>query len=102
METTTREGRGRQSRLFCLGRTVATPGALEALEGAGHTAGEFLGRHARGDWGDLCDEDKAANQEALQEGLRLLSAYRLGDGKKLWVITEADRSATTLLLPEEY
>ncbi len=103
MEIKTHEGRVPNGvRLFTLGQTVATPGALQALEAAGEEAGRFLDRHALGDWGDLCDEDKQANDEALADDLRILSAYRLSDGTKIWVITEADRSATTLLLPEEY
>lgn len=88
--------------LFSMGRIVSTPGALAALEAAGHTASEFLVRHALGDWGDLVDEDKAANDHALADDLRILSAYRLQDGERIWIITEADRSVTTLLLPSEY
>jgi hypothetical protein len=61
-----------------------------------------LRRHARGDWGELDDEDRAANDVALKHGARLLSAYRTKAGTKFWIITEADRSATTVLLPEEY
>lgn len=93
---------------FALGQIVATPGALEALEQSGQSPAEYLHRHARGDWGDdLCDEDKQLNNDALQDGSRLLSAYRLTIGVKLWIITEAadhhgHRAATTLLLPEEY
>ena len=90
------------ARLFCSGQIVATPGALAALEEANQTAQEFLSRHLQGDWGDLCDDDKTANQEALEQGLRLLSSYTTGHHQKLWVVTEADRSATTLLLPEDY
>ncbi len=63
---------------------------------------EFLQRHAAGDWGEVDAHDKAENEYSLQQGFRLLSAYRLADGTKIWIITEADRSATTLLLPEEY
>jgi hypothetical protein len=104
METKT--GKGRDSamgaRLFSLGQIVSTPGALLALEQAGNSATEFLSRHVVGDWGDLCLEDRQANQEALECGDRLLSAYRLNDGQKLWIITECDRSVTTVLLPEEY
>ncbi len=84
---------------FRLGRLLATPGALNALTPDDLVA--ILERHACGDWGDLCAEDKDANDAALQHGSRLLSAYRL-DREKVWVITEADRSATTVLLPEEY
>ncbi len=92
---------------FSLGQVVATPGALKALENAGQTAFEFLKRHVRGDWGELCEEDRQANDQALLDGSRLLSAYRTSLGDKLWVITEAaddsgNRAATTILLPSEY
>lgn len=63
---------------------------------------EFLSRHVRGDWGDLPKEDKDENLLSVEKGFRLLSSYRTTAGDKLWVITEADRSHTTLLLPEEY
>lgn len=89
-------------RAFSLGKIVSTPAALAALEAAGHNASEFLVRHALGDWGDLCDEDKQANDEAVADDLRILSAYRLQDGERVWIITEADRSVTTILLPENY
>jgi len=85
-----------------LGQIVATPGALSALEESGEQPRDFLRRHACGDWGDLCDEDKKENEFSLVHGFRLLSSYTLSDGRKIWVITEADRSSTTLLLPEEY
>lgn len=94
--------RSKPETLFPLGQTLATPGALEALNQAGQSPDEFLARHERGDWGDLCDEDRAENELSLKEGFRLLSAYELNTGAKVWVITEADRSATTILLPEEY
>jgi hypothetical protein len=87
---------------FRLGQTVATPGALATLEAAGQHPFLFLARHARGDWGELCPADKRANDRALREGDRLLSAYKTSTGERLWVITEADRSATTILLPSEY
>ena len=87
---------------FPLGRVLATPHALAVLEDHGVTPAGLLGRHARGDWGDLDPEDVQANRDALREGLRLLSSYRLADGVKVWIITEADRSATTLLLPDDY
>lgn len=87
---------------FPLGQLLITPGAAEALKHNEVEPIEFICRHARGDWGQLCAEDVAENELALQEGLRLLSVYRLTDGQKLWIITEADRSCTTLLLPEEY
>src|SRR5271156_3431837 len=88
--------------LFDLGRLVATAGALAALEKTGQDAVEFLARHVTGDWGELPVEDRAENCLSSQHGFRLLSSYRTAAGDKLWVITEADRSSTTLLLPEEY
>jgi hypothetical protein len=87
---------------FELGQLVATPGALEALKEASVGFLPYVRRHANGDWGDVCAEDKAENELSLKEGFRLLSAYHLPDGCKIWIITEADRSATTILLPEEY
>ena len=92
---------------FQLGRTLATPGALDALTDAGQSPVDFLSRHIQGDWGDLCDEDKALNDAALVDGSRLLSSYTMRNGTKLWVITEAtdddgNRAATTILLPSEY
>jgi hypothetical protein len=87
---------------FLLGQTVATPGALQALTEAGQSGLEFLRRHARGDWGEVCDDDMKANDRAIGEGTRILSSYTLKNGVKIWIITEADRSVTTILLPEEY
>lgn len=87
---------------FLLGQTLATPGALATLSQAEQTPGEFLARHHSGDWGDLVEEDIAENELSLEKGFRLLSAYRLSSGARIWIITEADRSATTILLPEEY
>ena len=93
-----------QSRVtrFALGQTYITPGAEEALVIAGQTGIEFLRRHMSNDWGDLSDEDVRENELSLKEGFRLLSAYRTAKGQKLWIITEADRSSTTILLPSEY
>ena len=88
--------------LFSLGIIVATPGAIEALEQANQQPAEFLARHARGDWGDLDAHDIAENQFSLERDLRLLSSYRTANDSKLWIITESDRSVTTLLLPDEY
>ena len=85
-----------------LGFVVATPGALRALETAGQSADEFIARHEAGDWGELGEADCDENELSLREGFRILSAYTLRTGVKIWIITEADRSATTLLLPEEY
>lgn len=87
---------------FDLGRVVATPGALKALEEAGQDPLEFLSRHIRGDWGEVCEEDHNENEFSLRKGFRLLSAYKTRLGVKLWIITEADRNVTTLLLPSEY
>jgi hypothetical protein len=84
-----------------LGKVLATPGALRVLmEGKQHPF-EYLARHATGDWGVLCAFDRRQNEIALREGLRVLSSYPLGT-ERVWVITEADRSVTTILLPEEY
>lgn len=88
--------------LFALGRIVATPGALEALERAGKSPADFLARHQRGDWGDLSDDDRRENEFSLGRHLRLFSAYQLDRDVKIWIITEADRSATTILLPSDY
>jgi hypothetical protein len=93
---------------FVPGVLLATPGASEAFERNGQMPFEFLQRHINGDWGsELCQEDRLLNDQALIDGSRLLSAYRLKDGTKLWCITEAvgendRREATTFLLPEEY
>ena len=88
--------------LFASGRLVATPGALALLEEAKKSPSEFLSRHLRGDWGELCQEDKSENELSLKRGFRLLSSYPVTETDTLWIITEADRSVTTLLLPSEY
>ena len=95
------------TKKFSLGRIVATPGALHALHDAGQTPDEFLARHVCGDWGELDDEDRQANDIALIDGSRLLSAYETRKGERLWVITEAVneiglRYGTTVLLPSDY
>jgi hypothetical protein len=87
---------------FPLGKTYITPGAEEALMIAGQAGIEFLRRHMSNNWGELSEEDARENELSLREGFRLLSAYRTAKGEKLWIITEADRSATTILLPDEY
>ena len=87
---------------FPLGQIVATPEALKAIEEAGQDPTFFLDKHAAGDWGEVDDGDKALNDQALVSGDRLLSAYRTLKNERLWIITEADRSATTLLLPSQY
>ena len=87
---------------FDLGQLVMTPGADLAMRAARQVPPEFLLRHKHGDWGDLPPEDLQENERALRVGSRLFSAYRTRTEEKLWVITEWDRSVTTLLLPEEY
>jgi hypothetical protein len=87
---------------FPLGQVLATPAALREIEDAGQEPSFFLDRHIVGDWGDVDAEDQAANDWSLLHGERLLSAYKTLLGTRLWIITEADRSATTILLPEEY
>jgi len=87
---------------FPLGQVVATPAALRAITEAGQTPAEFLERHVQGDWGELDEEERQENERSLEDDCRLLSAYRLRDETKIWIITEADRSSTTILLPEEY
>jgi len=87
---------------FATGQLLATPGAIASLEQAGVSLFDLLIRHTAGDWGeDVGSEDRQANEAALRYGNRVMSAYRLGD-VRIWAITEADRSATTFLLPEEY
>jgi len=95
--------------LFALGQTVATPAALRVLEWFEVTPAQLLDRHVTGDWGVLCDEDVEENELSLREGFRLLSSYPVCDcasnecdEHRVWIITEADRSATTILLPQDY
>ncbi len=88
--------------LFRLGTVLITPGAILALVAANQSALALLKRHAYGDWGNLTAADWQANERALQEGTRLFSAYTLVTGVRIWIISEWDRSATTLLLPQEY
>jgi len=87
---------------FALGQVVATPGALEALEAAGQSPMEFIQLHVVLDPGELDEEDQQTNEEAVTDGGRVFSSYLLKDGTKIWVITEADRSSTCLLLLDEY
>ena len=89
-------------KTLALGRVVATPGALHAFALAKESYLPYLLRHARGDWGEVSPGDARANDRAREVGERLFSAYRLRDGTRLWIITEADRSSTCILLPEEY
>ncbi len=85
---------------FALGQTVITANALARLRA--EDVHQALARHARGDWGDLDPEDVAENERSITEGCRLLSAYTDRHGLKFWIITEWDRSVTTVLLPEDY
>jgi hypothetical protein len=88
--------------LFSLGQVVATPGALEAFAATGEPITRYIAMHQCGEWGQLDPDDIRANEHALKQGARLLSAYHLKDDTKIWIITEADRSSTCVLLPEEY
>lgn len=94
--------------LFSIGQCVATPGALEALQAAGVSPLDLLSRHAQGDWGDLSTKDQEANNQALVDGSRILSAYELpGQDQKVWIITEAvgddgQRASTCILMADEY
>jgi len=93
--------------LFNPGKIVATPGALQALQQANQSVWVFLARHLAGNWGVVDAHDKAANEQALKDGGRLLSAYTLNTGTTIWLVTEAEddngnRAATTALLPENY
>ena len=96
------QARERGVRKFPLGQLVATPGAAEAFMRNNQEATTFVRRHWRGDWGELDAEDVAENEFSLVNGFRLLSRYTLADGTAIYIITEADRSATTILLPSEY
>lgn len=87
---------------FRLGKLVSTPGALAALSEAGQSPMHFVSRHVQGDWGSCDEHDRQANEDALQNGDRIFSVYRTAKDQKIWVITEADRSSTCILLPEEY
>jgi hypothetical protein len=84
-----------------LGKVVATPGALKLLSEMGEDLFGYIARHATGDWGDLCAFDRRQNEIALRDGYRVFSSYDVS-AERVWVITEADRSVTTILLPEEY
>jgi hypothetical protein len=89
--------------LFTLGRVVATHGALAAIEASGDDLSIFLARNQSGDWGDVDADDRRENNLALEQGLRLMSLYTLSiTAAKIWIITEADRLSTCILLPEEY
>jgi hypothetical protein len=90
---------------FELGRVVATPSALEVLSQQGVSPAELLARHVSGDWGEVCAEDAEMNERSVRNGWRILSVYETnprGVSRKVWLLTEADRSSTCLLLPNEY
>jgi hypothetical protein len=88
--------------LFPLGQVVATPGALQVLDQAAVNAWDLLRRHQRGDWGNVPPEDAEENGRSVANGWRILSSYPVSEEHRIWIITEADRSVTTLLLPDEY
>jgi hypothetical protein len=98
MDATTKE----KQPLFELGQVVATRGAITALEEADQSPEEFLIRHVTGDWSNLPDEDQKENEFSVEHGFRIFSSYLTNQNVKIWVITEADRSVTTLLRPHEY
>jgi hypothetical protein len=85
---------------FRLGHIVSTPNALAQLTQEDILRG--IQRHQAGDWGDVCEEDRKENELSLEKGFRLLSVYQAANGTKFWIITEADRSVTTILLPQDY
>lgn len=88
--------------LFPFGQVVSTPGALEAMQAANVSPLALLHRHLRGDWGNLDKQDKQLNDLAVRDGTRILSAYDIAEGQRIWLITEADRSSTCFLFPSEY
>lgn len=90
------------SQLFSLGQVVATPGALAVLEAQEVTPATIIHRHVSGDWSDMDKEDQKSNAEAIKDGFRVFSSYNLSSDTRIWIITEADRSSTTILLPDEY
>ena len=91
-----------QQPKFSLGKIIVTPNAVDAFFAAHQTPHEFMAQHRAGNWGEVSQYEQEQNECCLKKGLRIISAYRLKTGVKIWVITEADRSATTLLLSEEY
>ena len=95
-------GSSKSIPLFPLGQVVATPGALDALDRAAVNAADLLHRHQHGDWGNVPPEDAAENERSVLGGWRILSSYQVTEDIRIWIITEADRSVTTLLLPDEY
>ncbi len=88
--------------LFPLGQIFLTIGAKEVLEESNQTPDEFLAQHQSGNWGLVCEDDRRENELSIKEGFRILSSYKTSLGEKLWIITEADRSSSTILCPYEY
>ena len=88
--------------LFPTGQIVLTPGAIQALKKAQKAPAEYLNRHAQGDWSEMAAEDQRENRYSLDKYLRIFSVYQLSSDVRIWIITEADRSLTTVLLPSEY
>jgi len=100
-EQVNNEDRRSKTICFLLGQIVATPGALDVLDRGAVNAADLLQRHQSGDWGNVPPEDAEENELSIVNGNRILSSYPVGNDR-IWIITEADRSSTTLLLPEEY
>ncbi len=88
--------------LFPLGKVFLTIGAREVLQESNELPDEFLQRHLTGDWGDVCEDDRKENELSVKEGFRILSSYKTSKGIKIWLISEANRESTTILLPSEY
>ena len=97
-----RNDTGQPRRTFALGQIVMTPGAAAAFAATSERPFPLLARHQRGDWGKVSAEDAAENDVSVAHGFRILSAYALRNGTRIWILTEADQSATTILLPEDY
>lgn len=91
-----------RKNLFSLGQVVATPAAITTLERAQESASVFLDRHTSGDFGDVCDDDRQANLDGIENDERIMSVYPLKNGEIIWIITEADRSSSAIFLPEDY
>lgn len=102
MNNVIRNNGGNSAPLFPLGQVVATPNALDALDRAAINGMDLIRRHQHADWGNVPPADAEENDRSVTNGWRILSSYALNDDQNLWIITEADRSATTLLLPEDY
>ncbi len=102
MQTNNTTTKTQNKVLFSLGQIFLTIEAREALEESNQMPNEFLAKHQAGNWGLICEDDKRENELSIKEGYRILSSYKTLKGEKIWIITEADRSSSCLLLPEEY